>query len=144
MNDIASNKKAFFDYEILEKIEAGIALLGSEIKSVRAGQVSLQDAHGVIRGTEIFLLNAYIAPYEKGQKEGYEPYRSRRLLLHKKEIDRLIGKIKEKGLALIPLRFYFSHNVLKVELGLGRGKKKYEKRESIKKRESERKLRHLR
>ena len=140
MKDVATNKKAFFEYEILEKIEAGIELVGAEVKSARGGQVSLSDAYATVHNRELFLLNAYFAPYKQAGPTGIDPRRTRKLLLHKKEIERLIGKIKERGLSLIPLKLYFRRNVLKVELGLGKGKKKFEKRESIKKREAQREI----
>jgi len=141
MKDVATNKKAFYEYEILEKVEVGIELLGTEVKSARSGQVSLVDSYATVHDSELFLLNAYFAPYKKAYKAvELDPRRSRKLLLHKKEISRLIGKIKERGLTLLPLRMYFKHNVLKVELGLGKGKRKFEKREAIKKREMEREI----
>lgn len=139
MKDIATNKKALYEYEIFEKIEAGIELLGAEVKSARLGQVSLADSYAIIREGELFLLNAYFAPYKKAMTK-LDPRRTRKLLLHKKEVARLAGKLKERGLSLVPLRMYFRHNVLKVELGLGKGKKKYEKREALKKKEAEREI----
>jgi len=141
MKEIATNKKAFYEYEISDKFEAGIELRGAEVKTARSGQVSLSDAYATVHGGELFLLNAYFAPYKQAGKLNIDPRRTRKLLLHKAEIKKLIGKIKERGLALIPLKMYFKRNVLKVELGLGKGKRKFEKREAIKKRETQRELR---
>jgi SsrA-binding protein len=133
---LAENKRAFFDYEILEKYEAGIELLGIEVKSVRAGRMNIQNAYATVRGVEVWLLNADIPAYQpKNAPAGYESTRSRRLLLHRSEIESLIGKIKEKNLTLLPLRVYIKGRRLKIELGLGRHKKKVDKRETIKKRE---------
>ncbi len=132
MKIIEKNKKAFFNYEIEEKIEAGIVLEGSEVKSVRAGNTNIKDAFCFIQGGEMILKNFYIAPFDKGSVFNPEPRRDRKLLLHKKEISRLIGKIRTKGYTLIPLAVYFLKNVVKIELGLGKGKKLYDKRDSIK------------
>jgi SsrA-binding protein len=133
------NKKAYYDYEILEKYEAGIALKGTEVKSLREGKANLRDAFVRIENGEAFLFNAYIAPYTHGNLFNHEPTRTRKLLLHKSEIKRLLGKTQEKGLTIIPLRMYFNNRgKVKVEIALARGKKKYDKREAIKKREMER------
>jgi SsrA-binding protein len=137
---VASNRRARHDYEILERFEAGIALTGSEVKSLRAGRASLNEAFARAHGNEVWLENMHIPPYEQGQKRGYDPLRARKLLLHRKEIARLVGKQKEQGLALIPMRVYFAHGLAKVELGLGRGKREYEKRQSIAKREHDREM----
>ncbi|HEV8564900.1 MAG TPA: SsrA-binding protein SmpB [Actinomycetota bacterium] len=137
---VASNRRARHDYQILERFEAGIALTGSEVKSLRAGRASLNEAFARAHGTEVWLENMHIPPYEQGQKRGYEPLRARKLLLHRKEIARLVGKQKEQGLALIPMRVYFVHGLAKVELGLGRGKREYEKRQAIAKREHDREM----
>jgi SsrA-binding protein len=137
---VASNRRARHDYQILERFEAGIALTGSEVKSLRAGRASLNEAFARAHGSEVWLENMHIPPYEQGQKRGYDPLRARKLLLHRKEISRLVGKQKEQGLALIPMRVYFAHGLAKVELGLGRGKREYEKRQSIAKREHEREM----
>jgi len=141
MREIATNKRAFYEYEILDKIEAGISLLGSEVKSARAGQVSLADSYAAVQGGELYLLNCYFAPYKQAGERGIDPRRSRKLLLHKSEIKKLIQKVKEKGLTLIPTKMYFKNNRLKVELGLAKGKRKFEKREAIKRREAEREIR---
>ena len=139
--NFVENKKARFDYEILTSLEAGIALTGHEVKSVKAGHMSIAGAFAVPRGNELWLLHANIPPYQAANVPvGYEPTRSRRLLLNKKEIAELIGKMKERGLTLLPLRVYINHNLVKVELGLGRGKRGPDKRESIKKRETGREI----
>jgi SsrA-binding protein len=137
---VASNRKARHDYEILERFEAGIVLTGSEVKSLRQGRASLAEAYARIRGGEAWLENMHIPPYEQGEKRGYDPLRDRKLLLHRREIDRLIGKQKEQSLALVPMRVYFSHGLAKVELGLGRGKREYEKRQATLKRQAEREM----
>ncbi len=133
------NKKAYHDYEILEKYEAGIALQGTEVKSLREGKANIRDAFVRIENGEAFLFNAYIAPYTHGNLFNHEPTRKRKLLLHKSEIKRLMGKVQEKGLTIIPLRIYFNQRgKAKVEIALVRGRKKYDKREAIKRRELER------
>jgi SsrA-binding protein len=133
------NKKAYHDYEILEKYEAGIALKGTEVKSLREGKANLRDAFVRIENGEVYLFNAYIAPYSHGNLFNHEPTRKRKLLLHKSEIKRLFGKSQEKGLTIIPLRMYFNERgKVKVEIALARGRKKYDKREAIKRRELER------
>ncbi len=133
------NKKAYHDYEILEKYEAGIALKGTEVKSLREGKANLRDAFVRIENGEAYLFNAYIAPYSHGNLFNHEPTRKRKLLLHKSEIKRLFGKSQEKGLTIIPLRMYFNERgKVKVEIALARGRKKYDKREAIKRRELER------
>ncbi|MEA3272546.1 MAG: SsrA-binding protein SmpB [Patescibacteria group bacterium] len=140
---IAINKKALFDYEILEKLEAGLVLTGQEVKSVKNGQINLKGSYVTLKDGEAYLLNAHISPYKKaGILKDYNPTRSRKLLLHKKELTRLIGKSQEKGLTIIPLKVYTKgRGKIKIEIGIGRGKKKYEKRETIKKREVEREIR---
>ncbi|RLC37317.1 SsrA-binding protein [candidate division Kazan bacterium] len=132
------NPQAKFNYQILDTIEAGISLLGAEVKSVRAGQVSLKESFAKIKNKEIWLMGAHIAPYKQGTPKNYDPIRPRKLLLHKKEINHLIGKLNEQGLSLIPMKMYSKKNKIKLELGLGRGKKKYDKRASIKEREFKR------
>jgi len=132
MKTVAKNKRAYFDYEILDTYEAGIVLLGPEVKSAKLGNVSLKESHAVVTNGEIFLLNAHITPYKMAGNTPHDPTRSRKLLLKSNEIQHLIGKIKEKGLSLIPIKMYVKRGLVKVELGLGRGKKKYEKREKIK------------
>ena len=133
---IANNKAAYHHYFIEEEIEAGIVLSGSEVKSMRVGKISLNDTHATVVGNEIFLLNLYIAEYDKAHQFNHETKRPRKLLLHKKQIKKLIGKIKIKGYSLIAISVYFNEkNIAKVKIGLGKGKKKYDKREDIKDRE---------
>ena len=125
------NKKAYFDYEILETFEAGIVLKGTEIKSIRAGKANLKDSYAIIKNNEVFLLNTHISIYEQGNIFNHEETRTRKLLLHKKEIKKLKEKLELNGLTLIPLKLYIKGNYAKIELGLARGKKLYDKRESI-------------
>jgi SsrA-binding protein len=136
----ASNRRARHDYEILETYEAGIELTGSEVKSLRGGRASLSEAYARIQGGEVWLEGTHIPPYEQGVKRGYDPIRPRKLLLHRREIERMFSLTREQGLALVPMRIYFSHGLAKLELGLGKGKREYEKRQSIAKRESEREM----
>jgi SsrA-binding protein len=137
---VATNRKAHHDYAILETFEAGIALLGSEIKSVRENHVSLGEAYVRAEHGELWLVGAHIARYEAASYMGHEPTRARKLLMHRKEIRILEGKLTEKGLTLIPLRMYIKERTAKLEIGLGRGKKLYDKRETIKRREDEREI----
>ena len=127
---IANNKKARFDYFILESFETGIELFGTEVKSLRLGQCSIKEAWVDIRDGEVYIYGMHINPYEKGNIFNKDPLRVRKLLMHREEIRRLIGKIKEKGLTLVPLQVYFKGSLVKVEIGLAQGKKKYDKRES--------------
>ncbi len=141
MKILAKNKKAYFDYEILEKFEAGIILIGQEVKSIKLGRISLNGSYVVLKDEEVFLIGASIPAYQpKNAAPDYEPERWRKLLLNKAEIKKLIGKTKQKGLTLIPLKVYTKHAKIKLEFGIGRGKKKIDKRESIKKRETEREI----
>ncbi len=135
---VASNRRARFDYEILERLEAGIVLTGSEVKSLRAGRASLTESFARVRDGEVWLENMHIPPYEQGEKRGYDPRRTRKLLLRRRQIERLIGKTAERGLALVPIRLYFSHGLAKLEIGLGKGKRQFEKRQSIAEREMKR------
>jgi len=135
---ICQNKKAWHNYFIEDKYEAGISLLGTEVKSLREGRANLGDSYGKIKDGEIFLVDAHISPYTHGNRFNSDPLRTRKLLLHKKEIRRLIGKIQEKGFTLIPLRLYFSNGKAKVEMGLAKGKKLFDKRETIKRKTMER------
>ena len=135
---VATNRKARHDYHILETMEAGIELHGSEVKSLRVGKASLRDAFARVERGELFLYNVHISPYEKGGHFNPDPKRTRKLLMHKREIKRLLGKIAEKGLTLIPLRIYFLRGKAKVELALARGKRSYDKRADIERREAER------
>ncbi len=137
---VATNRKAFHNYHIGDSIEAGIALTGSEIKSVRGGRVSLGDAYVRPEGRELWLLNAHIARYEASSYLSHEPTRPRKLLLHRKEIDSLTSKVSEKGLTLLPTRLYIKGSIAKVEVALAKGKKLHDKRESISRREVEREL----
>ncbi|OGZ61300.1 MAG: SsrA-binding protein [Candidatus Spechtbacteria bacterium RIFCSPLOWO2_01_FULL_46_10] len=141
MADYARNKKAYFNYEILEKYEAGLELRGFEVKSIKAGRVSLQGAFIIIRGSEAFLTNTTIPPYQAANTpKDYDETRTRRLLLHKNEIDELTGKSQQKGLTLVPLRLYNKSGKIKLEFALVRGKKKYDKREKLRKEEAGRKI----
>lgn len=138
---IAVNKKAFHDYEVVETFEAGIALTGTEVKSLRENKASLRDAFATIRGGEVWLHNVHIAPYSHGNRSNPDPDRTRKLLLHRSEIRYLIGKTKEKGLTLIPLKLYFSPaGLVKVELALARGKRLHDKRDAIAEREHKREV----
>jgi SsrA-binding protein len=137
---IASNKKAFHNYIIGERFEAGIALTGSEIKSIRAGRVSLVDAYVRPESGEMWLLNAHIARYDPSSYLGHEPTRPRKLLLHRKEINNMAGKAAEKGLTLVATRLYLKDSIAKVEIALAKGKKLYDKRETITRREVDRQL----
>ncbi len=137
---VATNRKARHEYEIIETIEAGIVLTGTEIKSVREGKVSLKEGFALIRDGEVWLMDVHIAPYRHGHRDNPDPRRPRKLLLHRREIDRLQGKLQEKGWTLVPLRMYIKNNRAKVELALVRGKKKYDKRRAIAKRDAEREL----
>ena len=130
------NKKAYFDYEILEEIETGIVLKGTEIKSIRNGKANLKDSYAIIKNNEIFILNMHISHYEQGNIFNHEETRTRKLLLHKKEILKLRDSLEQKGLTLIPLKLYFKGNKAKILIGLARGKKLYDKREAIKKRDN--------
>lgn len=137
-----SNKKAYFDYQILETFEAGINLYGSEVKAVRLGRADLTGSFVRIIGAEAYLINANIFPYQSGQTEDYDAQRTRKLLLHRKEIISLKSKTDGANLALVPISLYFKHGFLKLEIGLGKGKKQYEKRESIKKKDIQRHIEH--
>lgn len=141
MAEFARNKRAYFDYEILEKFEAGVELLGSEVKSVKGGRINLAGAYAIIRGNQVQLVGADIPPYQPNNTPSdYDSQRTRKLLLTAEEIKTLTGKTKESHLTILPLRAYTKGRLIKIELGLGRHKKKYDKRESIKKREAEREI----
>jgi SsrA-binding protein len=137
---VATNRKARHDYLIEDTFEAGIVLTGSEIKSIRAGQVNLRDGYAALRDGELWLLNAHIAPYHQASYENHEPRRERKLLMHRREINRLTGKLQEKGLTLVPLQLYLKNSRAKVELGLARGKKLYDKRQSMRERDDHRQI----
>jgi len=138
---IASNRKARFDYEILETVEAGIALLGPEVKSMRAGKANLSDAYAIVRRGEIFLVGAHVSPYAQAHRENPDPKRERKLLLHRSEIARLASKVAERGLTLVPLELYFSDGRAKVALALARGRRRHDRREAIRAREHAREVR---
>jgi SsrA-binding protein len=137
---ICQNKKAWHNYFIEDKYEAGIALLGTEVKSLRDGKANLGDSYAKIQKGEVFLVDAHISAYRFGNRFNHDPLRQRKLLLHRREIRRLIGKVQEKGLTLIPLRLYFSDGRAKVELGLAKGKKLFDKRETLKRKTMEREM----
>jgi len=139
--NVAENRKAFHDYHILETFEAGLALLGTEVKAIREGRVNLRDSFASVDGGEVFLHNVNISPYSHRGYANHEPLRRRKLLLHKAEIRKLIGKTSEKGLTLVPLRMYFKNGRVKVAVSLAKGKKDYDKRETIKKRDADRETR---
>jgi SsrA-binding protein len=137
-HNIVVNRKARHDFEILETYETGIALVGTEVKALRVGKANLKDSYAGLKDGEVWLFGVHISPYSHGNIFNHSPERDRKLLLHRREIRRLIGKTKETGLTLVPLRMYFKHGKAKVELGLARGKKQYDKREAIAKRDVER------
>jgi SsrA-binding protein len=137
---VSSNRRARRNYTVVETVEAGFALLGSEVKALREGRLDLKDSFAAVRNGEVYLIGAYIGPYEFARDGGHEPERERKLLLHRREIDRLAGQIAEKGLTLIPLQVYFKDGKAKVELGLAKGKTSYDKRETIKERDHEREM----
>jgi SsrA-binding protein len=139
-SSIARNKRARFDYEILETWEAGIVLTGTEVKSLREGKANIGDAYGVVRDGEIYLINMHVSPYERGGYANHEPDRTRKLLLHRKEIRRLIGAVERQGLTLIPLELYFKNGVAKVAIALGKGKKLHDKRDTERRRDAEREM----
>jgi SsrA-binding protein len=137
---ICNNKKAYHDYFIEEKMEAGLVLLGTEVKSLRAGKANLNDSFMLVRDGEAFLHNLHISPYEFGNRQNHQADRNRKLLLHRKQIDRLYGRIREQGYSIVPLRMYFKDGLVKVEIGLAKGKKLYDKREDMKKKDSQREV----
>lgn len=138
MNVIATNRKARHDYHILQAIEAGIVLTGTEVKSLRLGRANLKESYARIENGEVFLHGMHISPYEQGNRYNPDPRRTRKLLLHRYEIRRLTGKVQEKGLTLVPLKLYFLNGKVKVELALVRGKKEYDKRRAIAERDAQR------
>lgn len=140
MEIIAKNRKAYFQYEIIEKIEAGIVLTGTEVKSVRNRDVSINESFAHLNNGEIFVYEMHIGQYKQGNRQNHEPKRIRKLLLHKREIAKIAGKIKQKGYTMVPLSLYFKEGVVKVELALVRGKTKIDKREDIKKRDIDREI----
>ncbi|MCL4536687.1 MAG: SsrA-binding protein SmpB [Nitrospirae bacterium] len=138
MKIVCQNRKAYHDYSIEETVEAGIQLLGTEVKSLRDGKANLKDSYVLIKDSEVILLNCHISPYSHGNIMNHDPLRTRKLLLHRKEIERLRGKMQQKGYTLIPLKIYFKGPYAKVEIGLAKGKRQYEKRETVKEREAKR------
>jgi SsrA-binding protein len=134
---VATNPKARHDYEILETMEAGMVLTGSEVKSLRGGSASMRESFAIIRDGEPLLIGMHIGPYAQAGYAGHEPTRTRKLLLHKDEIQRLVGKTAERGLTLVPLKVYFNHGLAKIELGLAKGKKTYDRRESLKEKDAQ-------
>jgi SsrA-binding protein len=138
--DVATNRQARFRYHLLETWEAGLVLQGSEVKSVREGKVNLKDSYAAVHDGEVWLHNTHIAPYEPAAREGHDPERPRKLLLNRKEIERLIGKTAERGLTLVPVRMYFTGSRAKVELALARGKEQRDKREAIRERDQRREI----
>src|SRR5574337_506708 len=140
MEIIAKNRKAYFEYEIIEKIEAGIVLTGTEVKSIRNRDVSINESFAHIDNGEIFIYEMHIGQYKQGNRQNHEPKRIRKLLLHKREIDKIIGKVNQKGYTMIPLSLYFKEGIVKVELALVRGKSKVDKRDDIKKRDIDREI----
>ena len=137
---IASNRRARHEYEILDSMEVGISLRGPEVKSLRSGRANLSDAYAILRGGEVFLRNLHISPYQQAGRENPDPTRERKLLLHRHEIHRLRSKVAERGLTLIPLSLYWKGGRAKVELALARGRRRYDKREAIRRREQDREL----
>ena len=138
MKIVATNKKAFHDYFVIDSFEAGINLVGCEVKSVRAGEVNLKDSYAVIRGGQLVLVSAYIKNYDKGSFSNVDSRRDRRLLIHRQEIMRLLGKVKEKGFSLVPLKMYLNGSLVKVEIGLVKGKHLYDKKKAIAEKDAER------
>ncbi len=134
---IARNRKAYHDYFILETLEAGLALTGTEVKSIRQGGVNLRDSYAAVRNGELWLIGLHISPYEQGNRFNHEPMRDRRLLVHKREIHRLGGVVQREGLTLVPTRLYFKRGLVKVEIGVARGKKKHDKRQTEAKRQAD-------
>lgn len=140
MKAIALNRKAYRDYSIVESVEAGIVLTGTEIKSIRAGRVNLRDGYAQPLGGELWLYNIHIAKYDPGSRSNHEPTRPRKLLLHKRQISELAGKVTQRGYTLVPLKLYLKKGIAKVELGLARGKRQYDKRETMARRDAERSM----
>jgi len=138
--DVTVNRRARHDYHIEETVEAGLVLVGSEVKSLRAGKANLKDSYARIQGGEVWLINAHVSPYDPASQFGHDPTRDRKLLLHAREIGRLAGKVKERGYTLVALRIYFKGGRAKVELGLARGKQRHDKRAAIREREVQREM----
>ena len=141
---IARHKRARFDYHILDQWEAGLVLTGTEVKALRAGKATMSDAYGVVKDGEVFLLNLHIAPYDQGNVFNHEPTRTRKLLLHRREIEKLIGAVQREGLTLIPLDLYFKDGRVKATIALGKGKQLHDKREDLKRKDDEREMARVR
>jgi SsrA-binding protein len=137
---ICNNKKAYHEYYIEEKFEAGMVLQGTEVKSLRMGKANLNDSFAMVKNGEAFLHNLHISPYDFGNRQNHDPDRMRKLLLHKKEIEKLFGSVREQGYSIVPLRLYFKEGLVKVEVGLAKGKKLYDKREDLKKKDHNREI----
>ncbi|OGL38301.1 MAG: SsrA-binding protein [Candidatus Schekmanbacteria bacterium GWA2_38_11] len=137
---VCTNRKAYHDYFLTETFEAGISLKGTEVKSLRDGKANLKDSYATIKDGEMYLMNCHISPYSAGSRENPPPTRTRKLLMHRREIERLLGKTKEKGFTLVPVKIYFKKGYAKVELALGKGKKLFDKRRAIKEKESKREI----
>jgi len=137
---ISLNRKAYHDYDIQESVEAGLVLAGTEIKSIRAGRVNIRDAYAHPQGDELWLFNAHIARYDAGNRYNHEPTRPRKLLLHRRQVDELAGKVTQNGFTIVPLKLYLKNGTAKVELGLAKGRKLYDKRQSIARRDAEREM----
>lgn len=137
---VSTNRKARHDYELLDDFEAGMVLMGSEIKSIRAGKVNLREGYVQVRDRELWLINTHIAAYDQAGQFGHDPLRPRKLLLHRKEIDRIISRVQEKGLTIVPTVMYLTRGIAKVEIALARGKKQYDKRETLRKKASDRQI----
>jgi SsrA-binding protein len=135
------NRQAFHNYHILETFEAGIVLLGTEIKSIREGKVNLKDSYGLVKNGEVWLLNCHISPYSHGNRMNHDPLRTRKLLLHRTEIRKLVGKTTERGMTLVPIKIYFQNGKAKCEIALAKGKKLFDKRETEKRKTAERETR---
>jgi ssrA-binding protein len=140
-NLIAKNPTAYHNYDVTDKLETGIVLSGTEIKSIRSGKANLKDSYAIIRNGEVYIVGMHISPYEHGNIFNKNPLRDRKLLLNKREINKLIGLTKQKGYSLVPISLFFKGNLVKVELGIGKGKKLYDKREDIAKKDAERRIR---
>jgi SsrA-binding protein len=135
---IASNRKAFHEYHVLDRYETGLVLTGTEVKSLREGRANLSDSYVIVKSGEAFLLNAHISPYTHGNRENHDPLRTRKLLLHRREIDKIFGAVRDKGLSVVPLRLFFRKGFVKAEIAVVKGKKLHDKRETARTREADR------
>lgn len=139
-SSISKNKRALFDYEIIEKLEAGLVLIGCEVKAIRQGNISLRDTYARAIGTELYLIGCYIAPYKEGSYQNANPTRDRKVLLHKRELEKWNSKVREKGFTIVPIEMYFKDNKVKIKLGLGKSKKLHDKRHALKEKDIKREL----